>query len=81
MEPKLHVTIKNKESTLFDGDVTAVTSFNETGLFDILPMHENFITLIKTGIILRRGNSQKKINIDHGLLKTRDNNVNIYLGL
>jgi F0F1-type ATP synthase epsilon subunit len=81
MDPKLHVNIKNKETTFFDGDVTAVSSYNDVGLFDILPMHENFISIIKDKIILHRDNAKKEIKIENGLLKVKENKVNIYLDL
>lgn len=81
MDPKIHLSIKNKENILFEGDVNAVTSYNDVGLFDILPMHENFISLISKKIILHKNNSQKEIKIEHGLLKVRENKVDIYLGI
>ena len=81
MEPKIHVTIKNRQNIYFDGEVSAITSFNDLGLFDILPKHENFISLIKNKIILHNKNQQKELKIDQGLLKVRDNKVDIYLGI
>jgi len=39
---KIHVTVRNRTRVLFDGDVKAVTSKNDTGIFDILPEHSNF---------------------------------------
>ena len=81
MEPKIHVIIKNRENVYFDDDVTAVSSFNDVGLFDILPMHENFISLIKNKIILHNKQGVKELKIDQGLLKVRNNKVDIYLGI
>lgn len=81
MEPKIHVVIKNKESVFYEGDVAALSSFNDIGLFDVLPLHENFISLIRNKIILHNEGKQKEFNITDGLLKVKDNNVNIYLGL
>jgi F0F1-type ATP synthase epsilon subunit len=81
MTPTLHVNIKNKENVLYEGEVTAVTSFNDLGLFDVLPMHENFISLIKNKVILHKNKAQKEFRVDSGVLKVRDNKVNIYIGL
>ena len=81
MKSTLHVNIKNKESILFDDNVTGVSSYNERGLFDILPMHENFISIIKDKIILHKNKAQKEIKIQTGVLKVKDNYINIYLGL
>ncbi|MBI2621940.1 MAG: hypothetical protein HYW63_04855 [Candidatus Levybacteria bacterium] len=81
MEPKIHVTVKNRENVFFDGDVSAVTSFNDVGIFDILPRHENFISLIKDKIILHKGEAQREIKINQGVLKAINNKVSIYLDL
>ena len=42
----ISVSIKNKKEQLFLGDAMSITSKNERGVFDILPYHVNFITLI-----------------------------------
>ena len=81
MTPTIRVIIKNRENTLFDGQVSAISSFNDVGLFDILPMHENFISLIKDKIILHRSEKQKEVKISQGVLKVREHKVNIYLDL
>lgn len=80
MDPKIHVIIKDKTKIYFEGDIFALSSYNEKGLFDILPFHENFISLIKDKIILHDKGAEKEIKIENGLLKTKDNKVNIYLG-
>lgn len=80
-EPKIHLVIKDKGRIYFEGDVFAISSFNEKGLFDVLPLHENFISLIKEKIILHNNGEEKQIKIDSGLLKTNGNKVNVYLGI
>ena len=81
MVPTIHVIIKNKESIIFDGQVTSVSSFNDVGLFDVLPYHENFISLVRDKIILQDNNGQKEFKINNGLLKVKNDKVDIYLGL
>lgn len=81
MTPTIHVIIKNKESIIYDGQVTAVSSFNDVGLFDVLPLHENFISLVKDKIIIHDSSGQKEFKINNGLLKVKDDKVDIYLGL
>ena len=53
----------------------------DIGLFDILPKHENFISLIKNKIILHKGEAVREIKINQGVLKARSDKVNIYLDL
>ncbi len=81
MTPTIHVIIKNKESIIYDGQATAVSSFNDVGLFDVLPLHENFISLVKDKIIILDNSGQKEFKINNGLLKVKDDKVDIYLGL
>lgn len=81
MIPTIHVIIKNKERIIFDGQVNAVSSFNDVGLFDILPLHENFISLVKQKIILHGNNGEKEFKINNGVLRVKEDKVDIYLGL
>ncbi len=80
-EPQIHVVIKDKGRIYFEGDVFALSSYNEKGLFDVLPFHENFISLIKNKIILHSSGENKEMKIDGGLLKTNGNKVSVYLGV
>lgn len=78
----LKVIIKNKEGTIFEEDLKAVTSFNEKGVFDVLPLHENFISIVKNKIILHKENGEKnEMSVQRGVLKVSQNSVNIYLGI
>lgn len=79
---KIHATVRNRTTVLFDEDVTSVSSHNDTGVFDILPEHSNFITLISSPLILRKLNGEKKeITFDNGILKVKDNGVHCYIDL
>lgn len=79
-EPKIHVIIKDKNRIYFEGDIFALSAYNEKGLFDVLPFHENFISLIKEKIILHDKGKDQEMKIDNGLLKTNGNKVSVYLG-
>ena len=46
-QEEMVVTIYGLESILFEGKVKALSSVNEMGPFDILPLHINFISVIK----------------------------------
>lgn len=78
---QIHVTVKNKQDIIFDDFVKAVSSFNEQGVFDILPMHENFISIIKNVLIIHQKTGDKyEIKVTDGVLKAYENNINIYIG-
>ncbi len=79
---KLTAVIRDRNMLLFQGEIEAVSSFNDKGPFDILSQHANFISIIKKNIVLHLAqNQEKRIELESGILKVRDNNVEIYLGI
>lgn len=78
----LKVTIKNKDTSTTEEEIKAVSSFNESGPFDILPMHENFISIIKDKLILhKKDGAVKEIALERGVLKIFENEINVFLGI
>ena len=78
----LKVTVKHKDNSFSEEEVKAISSVNEQGPFDVLPMHENFISIIKTRIILhKKDGSARQIDLERGVLKIFKNEVNVYLGV
>ncbi len=71
----------NKDGALYDEEADAVTSYNKLGVFDILPMHENFISLIRDQLIIHKGRDAKKIDLKDGIIKVKDNQIKVYLGI
>lgn len=79
---KLHVTVRNRIKVVFDDDAQSVSSKNATGVFDILPEHSNFISLIMSPLTIRTMDGKKhEITFDNGLLKVRNNAVHCYVDL
>ena len=82
MDNNIALSIRNKQGLVFNDRVKAVSSYNDRGIFDVLPEHENFISLIKQNIIIHKNNNQKEeIKIDNGVMRVYKNNVNIYIGI
>lgn len=78
----IHLTVRNRIQILFNDEVKSVTSKNDTGIFDILPEHSNFISLVSSPLIIRKPNGEKKeITFTNGLLKVKDSNVHCYVDL
>jgi F0F1-type ATP synthase epsilon subunit len=81
-QPTIHTIVKDKNGVVADEVVTAVTSYNQVGTFDVLPMHTNFITLIKTKLILHKiDRTEREIKVGTGLLQVINAEIHIYLGL
>ncbi|MGD8744669.1 MAG: hypothetical protein PVJ52_03685, partial [Candidatus Woesebacteria bacterium] len=66
---KLHLTIKNRERIIFDGEVKSLTSYNEKGKFDVLPQHANFISLIRKELVYRElDGKENKLELTKGII-------------
>jgi len=79
---KIHLLVRNRTSLLFDDDVKSITSKNDTGIFDVLPEHANFISIISSPLIIGKLDGKKKeITFDNGILKVKDNAVFCYIDL
>jgi len=82
MDNNITISIRNNQGLVFKDTVKAVSSYNEKGFFDILPEHENFISLIYDKIVIHKNDNQKEeIKIDSGVLRAYENNVSIYIGI
>lgn len=78
----VHVMVRNRRQVLFEDDVKAVTSRNDTGLFDVLPEHSNFISVIKEKILLHKKSGEKyEIAVQNGIMKVKNNTVRCYIDL
>ena len=79
---KIHVTVRNRTKVLFDEYVKSVTSKNDTGIFDVLPEHSNFISLISSPLTIRTLDGKKEeITFKNGIIKVKDSIVHCYIDL
>ncbi len=79
---RFHLKVHSRQGLVFEGDVDSITSFNETGKFDILAQHANFISLIKKSLTIRDSTGKlREIKVDNALLRMKENQVEVYLGV
>ncbi|MBT7349967.1 hypothetical protein HN803_04185 [candidate division WWE3 bacterium] len=79
-DQNLHVIIRNRSKTYFDGKAKTVTSTNATGMFDVLYLHANFITMIQQFVIVKTpDDKEQKFEIKGGVLRVLGETVDIYL--
>ncbi|KKU51058.1 MAG: hypothetical protein A3H69_04840 [Candidatus Sungbacteria bacterium RIFCSPLOWO2_02_FULL_47_9] len=78
----LSILVRDREGILFEGEAESVSSVNETGKFDVLALHANFISIINEYITLRTPDGiTKTIPLRIGIIKVRENLVEVYLGI
>lgn len=77
------LTIRSRDGAKYDKqEVFAITSRNLKGPFDVLPEHENFISIIRDKVIVHKTRKDsEEIKIDTGIIKVNDNLVNVFLGM
>ena len=78
----LSVFVVTPEQVVYEGEAEAISSVNNKGPFDILPMHEHFISLVKEKVIVHKkiNGEKKEIPIKSGIMKNQDNRINVFLG-
>lgn len=76
----LNLTVRNRQEILFAGKVKAISSTNKIGVFDILPQHANFISIIQETLVIHK-NEKEKLNFEvkTGLLKVWENEAKVFL--
>lgn len=78
----LSVLVRDRNGILFDGPASAVSSYNDRGPFDVLPLHENFISLLNKEVVVRaKEGEEKTIAVPSGVLSVRENRVEVYIGI
>lgn len=78
----VHLYIRSRTAKFFQGPTHSITSVNATGVFDILPMHANFITLVKDYVIIDRGlETERKIEFKTAVMSALDNKIDVYVDI
>ena len=77
----IYVKVYSPYQTYYDGEAKSISAENDTGPFDILSKHHNFMTLVNAGEVVVRADGQdpKKIRITRGVMHVRMNKVTLFL--
>ena len=76
----MHIKVYAPFKVYFDGEANSISAVNDTGAFDILPKHHNFMTLLNTGeIIVRTDNNEENIKITRGIMHVKADEVIVFL--
>lgn len=78
---QLLIKIYTPFHTFFEGDAKSLTAVNESGEFDILPGHHNFITMLLSCDVrvITADNESEVIPILRGLLHVKQDKLIIFL--
>ena len=76
----MHVKVYAPFKVYFDGTASSISALNDTGPFDILPKHHNFMTLLSAGdIIVRSDGGEETIKITRGIMHVKADDVVVFL--
>jgi hypothetical protein len=75
------IKVYSPYKTYFDGPATSISAENETGPFDILPGHKNFMTLLSAGDIIVRTSrgGEEHIKTNNAVMHVSENVVRVFL--
>lgn len=81
MNETIQVSIMSPDEVLWQGQVAALSSSNAEGVFDILPGHANFMTLIKnTKVTLHLKENQEQVfSLDQAVLFFNEDAAKVYV--
>lgn len=79
----IHIKIYAPFKVYFDGTGMSLSATNDTGPFDILAGHKNFISLLAPLPIkvLRPGMPDFYVGVSHGLVHVKANKVTVFLDI
>jgi len=78
----LFLTVRNREQLLVNEEIDSLTSYNDKGVFDVLPEHANFISLIRLFISIKKvGGKTLMIKLDNGIMRVFGKKIDVFLGI
>jgi len=78
----LKVEIYSTEKQVYSGDAYSLTAESEQGIFDVLPMHTNFVAILKNVISVQGIDGQKyEFKSESSIIRVAANEVFVFLGV
>lgn len=76
----MHVKVYAPFKTYYDGLAESITAENLTGVFDVLPQHHNFMTLLSAcDIVVRNEGQEERVTITRGIMHVKANEIIVFL--
>jgi F0F1-type ATP synthase epsilon subunit len=81
-ELNLDVNMRSRTKTFYKGLVKSLTTLNDKGELDVLPLHTNFISIVKKYVIIDKSlKTEQKFDIDSAVLSVQDGKIDVYVGV
>lgn len=77
---KMYVKVYAPYKVYYEGEAESISAVNQTGPFDVLQKHHNFITLLTAcDIVVRTKTNEEKIRIQNGIMHVKADSVVVFL--
>lgn len=81
-KPTMHIRVASPFKTFLNEEAYSITAENDTGTFDILPRHHNFITLLnECELLVQTGRGELRIQISGGVMHVKADRIVIFLNV
>ena len=78
--PTMAVKVYAPFKIYYEGEAFSITAANETGPFDILPHHHNFLCmLVPCELIIETSHGPEKVKISRALMHVKGEKVTVYV--
>lgn len=78
----MHVKVYAPFKTYFDGEAVSISAENDTGPFDILPKHHNFMTLLGAcDVVVCSDRGEERIPIQRGMMHVKADEIVVFLDI
>jgi F0F1-type ATP synthase epsilon subunit len=79
-KPTMHIKVYAPFQIFFDDEAYSISAINETGPFDILPHHHNFICmLVPCELVLKTPYEVKRIKVSRALMHVKAEMVTVFV--
>lgn len=76
----VHIKVYSPFKVYFDGQAFSISAENDTGPFDVLPKHHNFMTLLNAcELAIDAPGGGQKVKITRGVMHVKADNVTVFL--
>jgi len=76
----MHIKISSPFHVYYDDRAKSISALNDTGPFDILPGHRNFMTLVSAcELVIRAEAGEQRIKIARAVMHVKADQVTVFL--
>ena len=76
----MHIKVYSPFHIYYDDTANSISGLNDTGPFDILPGHRNFMTLVSAcDLVIRADAGEQKIKIARAVMHVKADEVRVFL--